>query len=36
METIVSTESAARVAPVHVEAGAMIEQGQTLVELEFA
>jgi acetyl/propionyl-CoA carboxylase alpha subunit len=36
METIVSAESAARVVQVHVEAGAMVEQGQTLVELEFA
>ena len=36
METIASAEAAARVVQVYVEAGAMIEQGQTLVELEFA
>ena len=36
METIVSAEAAARVVQVYVEAGAMVEQGQTLVALEFA
>jgi biotin carboxyl carrier protein len=36
METILSAEAAARVVQVHVEAGAMVDQGQALVELEFA
>ena len=35
METIVSAEAAARVAAVHVAANAMVEPGQTLVELVF-
>jgi acetyl/propionyl-CoA carboxylase alpha subunit len=35
METIVSAEAAARVVAVHVTTGAMVEPGQTLVELEF-
>jgi acetyl-CoA/propionyl-CoA carboxylase biotin carboxyl carrier protein len=35
METIVIAEAAARVAHVHVAAGAMVEPGQVLVELAF-
>ena len=36
METIVGAEGDARVKAVHVAAGAMIEPGQVLIELEFA
>lgn len=36
METIVIAEAAARVAAVHVTDGAMVEPGQTLVELDFS
>src|SRR5262249_31824243 len=35
METIASADAAARVVRVHVEPGAMVEPGQTLVDLEF-
>jgi biotin carboxyl carrier protein len=35
METVVSAEATARVGAVHVADGAMVEPGQTLVELEF-
>jgi len=36
METVATAEAAARVRAVHVAAGAMVEPGQTLVDLEFA
>jgi biotin carboxyl carrier protein len=35
METIVTADAAARVSEVLVDAGAMVEPGQTLVVLEF-